>query len=1450
MHQNSAEYSQCGVGLLVSRIHNRTHKIVKKGLIGLRNVEHRGGADRIGKMGDGAGILTEIPWKLLGLQEGKYAVATLFAPQEKERYKKSLEVFEETFSHYHLNIEDYREVPIKPEALGKRARNNMPRIIQAFIKRPEHCRTFSSFDDLLYMAKQMVRTKQKDAGIKGEFFFTSLSSRTIVYKAMATSEQLPEFYPDLKDENFESKYAMFHRRFSTNTLPSWDKVQPFRLVAHNGEINTIEGNRAAAISRERAIGLRADQLITHQGSSDSGNLNGMVEALKYRSSIPHINEILAIMIPPADSEKESPYFHFWSRAMEPWDGPALVAFCDGKRIGARLDRSGFRPCRWHKTRKTFYLSSEAGSFELDPKRIEDQGVLYAGRSVSVHIYNGEPDFSNPNKSDEYHDFHFDARLHRLEASEEYASDVSALGSLDEKLKLFHYNKESLSKELYPMMDEGKEPIGSMGDTARMVALSDVKRPLYHHFFQNFAQVTNPPLDYIREKMVTDMEVILGRKPNIFEPKEMIPPAKALCLDGPVVGLAQLEKIKEHHLFEPTIRVAEIDMTFDSPEVSVEELKRLMDSKSDEAFEAVQNSSTILILSDRKASRERPPLPALLVLRSIQTRLSREGVRMKASLVVDSGEVYNAHQLAVLVGFGASAVCPYMALGMARKSDRPKLENMNPSEREEQTRKALESGLMRIMAKAGISVVRSYQGSELFTLLGLDKEVSHKFFPKHDVLIGGTGYKDIVESIRARLERLDDEELANDFYYKEHASGKKGELHSPTAKSSRALHKVLSEGYEKKNHDEARKLWKEHNQNLSEYPLHMRDLFELKENKITIDEVEHLVKILPRFGSGAMSFGSISAEAQRDLIKAFRTIGGRSNSGEGGENPYYFTDNITASIKQIASGRFGVTAEYLVVGQEVQIKIAQGAKPGEGGQLPGHKVSKDIAFARHSTPGVGLISPPPQHDIYSIEDLKELIYEIKQLKPDLKVSVKLVSGKNIGAIALGVVKAGADVIQISGGNGGTGAASLMSMKHAGLPWEIGLIEVHQLLCQAQLRDQVVLRVDGGLIHGADIIKAAIWGAEQFDFGKMILVAEGCIMARICEKNTCPTGIATQDPKFKKRYKGTPEKIVSYLEQVAKDVRELLADMGLKSLDEVIGRTDLLVPHPKYTQHTEKLDLNFFVKAPQNIFSTREFYQIPFNDLNQRILDDAKINAEQKEWSAHYGIHPTQRAVGASLSGVIAQKIAEQRKKHSEFKQITPPFCAQLSFKGSAGQGFGVFNQEGLMLQLEGEANDSVGKAMSGGRIVVRPHRESEFGTREQVLVGNVALYGATGGQLYVAGLAGDRFAVRNSGASAVVEGVGLHACEYMTGGQVFILGRALDNIGAGMTGGQIFMPQKNMNRVNTDYLMTQDFSQSDLDLMQTMLKEHKQLTDSNMAREFLKNFDQKVKEYVKLIPLES
>lgn len=1430
------EYSNCGVGFLVSLKNDHSHDILQVGLKGLKNVEHRGGSDESGKNGDGAGIMTSIPKELLGIKDN-CAVATIFAPNDKKLYQRSLEVFEQTFAHYYLFVDSYREVPTKPEVLGEKARKGMPKILQAIIKRPKHCRTHASFNEVMYMAKQMVRTKQREAGIKDDFYFTSLSSRTIVYKALCTSSQLEEFYPDLKKSSYKTNFAVFHRRFSTNTLPSWDKVQPFRLLAHNGEINTIEGNRSAAISREKSIGLRTDQLITHHGSSDSGNLNGMVEALKYRSSIPHINEILAIMIPPANSKINSPYFHFWSRAMEPWDGPALVNFCDGKRIGARLDRSGFRPCRWHRTEDIFYLCSEAGSFEIPTSQVMSQGELYAGRSVSIHMFNGEIDFNNPNTSEQYKDAFFDPRVQQIP----YLSPKQKEEKYLEHQKIFYYTKEDLNKELFPMIQTGTEPIGSMGDTARLSALSDIHRSIYYYFYQNFAQVTNPPLDYIREKMVTDLEVYLGRKPNIFEPKELIPPPKAISLPSPIIGLGQLEMVIDSAKEDPTIKTCIIDICFKEGDRG-HELKAAIDQKVQEAISAVQTGHSILILSDRKASRHKHPIPAILVMRAIQVALTRKGVRLRVSIVVDTGEVHNAHQAAVLIGFGASAVCPYLALEMARHEKIPKTEELSRDQREKQLLDALESGLMRIMAKRGISVVRSYQGSELFTILGLGKNIMSELFSKHPLIIGNVDYDEIAKSTMAKIEETQTGEIPNSFIYKEQPAGKKGEKHAPTTKATRKIHDIIKI----KNFDEAYREWSSFTKEQAKIlgPLNIRDLFHPRTSPIEDKIVESREEILKRFGCGAMSFGAISAEAQRDLILAFEKIGGRSNSGEGGENPYYYSEGISASIKQIASGRFGVTAEYLVTGQEVQIKMAQGAKPGEGGQLPGHKVNKEIAFARHSTPGVGLISPPPQHDIYSIEDLKQLIYEIKQLSPKLKVSVKLVSGHNIGAIALGVVKAGADIIQISGGSGGTGAASLMSMKYTGLPWEIGLLEVHKLLVKSQLRDQVILRVDGGLISGQDLYKATLFGAEQFDFGKMALISQGCIMARVCEKNTCPTGIATQDPKFKEKYKGSVEDIVTYLNLVAEELRQCLVSSGFENLNQAIGQIQTLVP-----RKDETLDLSFFQGDNQNlnVFFKKTAQNEKMNSLNKKILEDFKRESKKESLKIElsYPIKSTDRAIPLGLSGYLASENSKfqlgltEKKKNQ--KQV------YLNFFGSAGQGFGAFTGSNTHITLEGEANDSFGKAISGGTLTLRLPKKSQLHSDKNILAGNVCLYGATGGRVYLGGLAGDRFAIRNSGVEAVVEGVGLHACEYMTGGKVIILGRALDNIGAGMTGGILYCHKANIPHINEDYLQEEEIDEQDYSYLKNLLKEYYQQTNSLIAKNAIDDFDLFIKEISKFIP---
>lgn len=1421
------DYSQCGVGFITSLNRSYSHETLQKGLLGLRNVEHRGGSADGGELGDGAGILTSIPFELLGI-DSSYAVASLFTPADEGRYQESIEVFEKTFAHFGLNVESYREIPINPKAIGKVARESMPKMVQAFIKRPKHCRTTTSFDELLYTAKQMVRINMKKEGIKSEFFFSSLSARTIVYKALATSNQLENFYLDLKNPAFKVAFVMFHRRFSTNTLPSWDKVQPFRLIAHNGEINTIEGNRAAAASRELALGLPNDQILTKVGASDSGNLNEMIEALKYRSSMPFLKDILSIMIPPAGSHASS-YFRFWSRAMEPWDGPALVVYCDGKKIGARLDRSGFRPCRWKKTNDYFALCSETGVFDFDPKKVQEQGVLNAGRTVDIHTFKGEVDFHNPDELLENKDFVFDPRLRLLP----YKSPIVKEDRYSQMKNLFYYTKEDLSKELYPMIESGKGAIGSMGDTATLPVLSTIHRSIYDYFFQDFAQVTNPPLDYIREKMVTGLKVYLGRKPNIFSPKEMIPPFKAIELDGPIIGHGQMESL----LAESNVDV--IDICFDRTDETQQFIDRI-DECSELAVKATQNGKNIIVLSDREATFERPPIPSILVMRAVQLKLNRLGIRLKISLVVDSGEIRNDHQIAVLISFGASAVCPYLALDIARYDETLKFtKDLSQDEREQRLIQALKEGVLKIMAKRGISVLRSYQGSELFTIMGLSSEILNKLFKKHKLTLGGLDFNHVLLEILKRTEETKDSSLPNNFIYKEHAGGKLGEKHSITSKKTRLLHKLLREDFAGTESEQ----WQEFKKSIHSDPINIRDFFELKESQIDISNVQAREDVLALFGSGAMSYGSISAESQRDAFLAMNEIGGRSNSGEGGENPYYFSDGITAKIKQIASGRFGVTAEYLVVADEIQIKMAQGAKPGEGGQLMGIKVDEDIARARYSGVGVNLISPPPHHDIYSIEDLKQLIYELKQIKPGVKVSVKLVSGKNIGAIALGVVKAGADIILVSGGSGGTGAANLMSMKHAGLPWEIGLLEVHQLLTETNMRSNVILRVDGGLFTGFDIVMAAIYGAEQFDFGKMLLVAEGCIMARICEKNTCPKGIATQDPKFKKRYQGKVEEIVRYLHYVAEDVRDLLAYSGVKSLSELIGHTDLTRISSKNEEllKVNNLDVDYFF---QNI-SSQKFIKSEFqsdfeaNDLNLEILSDL---GDSQDFSNSYTIKSTDRAVPAMLNGQLATNIAKKRKELGFNNSIVEQEVkVQLEFSGCAGQGFGIFNMPGVDIKLFGEANDSVAKGMSGGLVSISPYRECGLKDATNVLVGNTCLYGATGGEFYLNGMAGDRFAVRNSGASAVIEGVGLHACEYMTAGTVVILGRALKNIGAGMTGGTIYMLKSNEININEDFVMADELEVQDESILNSMIEKHVEVTNSSFVLNSINDF-------IKIIPV--
>jgi len=1446
------EHDACGVGFIASRTGEACHQILLDALHALRCVEHRGGcaADQVSS--DGAGVMTDIPFELLGYRPGEIAVANLFMPQDPARLQRSLETFATTFSFFDLEILGERKVPVDPSVLGEDARRSMPNLRQVILRRPVHCRTDASFDKLLYNAKQVLRTKQSEQGIEREFFFASLSARTIVYKALTRAVDLHRFYLDLQDPRFTTRFALIHRRFSTNTRTSWDKAQPFRLIGHNGEINTIAGNRSRAISREMSIGLKRDQLVTHGSISDSGSLNEIAEAMLYRSSIPHMEDILAIMMPPAEGQTD--FYTFWSRAMEPWDGPAIIMFSDGNTVGARLDRNGFRPARWTLTDDRFILASEAGAFPVDEARVQRKGIVYAGTGVKVDLPTGEIHFRDASLSRENRDAAFDARATPIGSLPDPAPAEGPVSVF--KKTLFTCSKEELEKMIYPMIATGKEAIGSMGDTARPNVFSSEPRPFFDYFFQHFAQVTNPPLDYIREGNITDLRVFLGRAPNIFFPKDLVPLNEALELPRPLLDLGQMRFLAGMQSLEPAesqIVPRTFPILFRRADgiggfhAAIEELAR-------EVRQAVEDGTTVIILSDLDASVDRPPIPGLIALRAVVHTLNESGLRLNASVVMHTAEARTSHHIAALISFGASAVCPYLALEIARRDEHPSFAKLTPDQREQNLMASLESGLLKIMAKCGISVVQSYMSAKLFTAVGLGPELMEIFFPGDASPLGGIGYEELAGDVLLKTSLAAQSgfqnQLLHTHQFRESTKPGEGERHGMTSARSKLVHRLVALDPEL---PEAEALYREYLESLrADEPINPRHLLAFRQAPAPLPllEVEPRSEILSRFGAGAMSFGAVSAESQRDLILAMEAVGGRSNSGEGGENPFYWTDGLTASTKQVASARFGVTAEYLVSGEEIQIKVAQGAKPGEGGQLMKVKVDATIAQARFSLPGVDLISPPPLHDIYSIEDLKELIYELKQVHPGAKISVKLVSGTGIGTIAMGVAKAGADIIYIAGGDGGTGAATLGSMKHAGLPWEIGLVEAHQTLRENRMRDQVELRVDGGLLTGKDLVTAAILGAEGFEFGKLLLVAEGCVMARICEKNTCPAGIATHDPKFKARYTGTPEAIQRMLTHLAKDVRRHLAHLGIGRLEELRDRTDLLTVAPEHAAFVQdrKLDLSSFLAVPTEpeAGASALFQPEGVGLLNQEIVEAARPFLEQEATQElDFTIGTEDRGVLATLSGAIAQGIRERRRVGAD---PAVPGLLRLRFSGSAGQGFGAFLTEGVQVQLLGEANDSVAKSMSGGTLSLRPGPQATFAPEENAILGNGALYGATGGRFFARGLAGDRFAVRNSGAHAVVEGAGHHACEYMTRGAVAILGPVLNNAGAGMTGGGLFLRRQYASSVNGDYLAAVDWHPEEEALFRSLLEAHGAETESQTAVALLADWPGTLQAFSPFLPV--
>lgn len=1435
--EDARERGACGTGFVALRSEEPSRAPLVAALRALTCIEHRGAclADRV--TGDGAGVMTDIPFDHLGVARGSVALANLFVMGDRDRREGALSVFRSTFATMGLTVVDEREVPTAPRVLGRVAKETMPHMRHVFLAWPAHCRTPLSFNTLLHLAKQKTRSRLRENGFDRALFFSSLSDSTVVYKALSRAEDLVEFYPDLQSSAYRTRFALFHRRFSTNTRTTWDKAQPFRVIAHNGEINTITGNRSLATSREKALGLPKDELLTRDGTSDSGNLNEMVEALRFRSSIPFVSDALALIVPPAFPE--SSYTRFWSRACEPWDGPALLTYCDGHAIGARIDRNGFRPCRYMMTDDAFYLSSEAGLFDVDPERVVEKGTLAAGSGVRMLLGRREVSFKDASESGANEGAHFDPRLLRLGPVR-----APTEPSVVDKQGLFGFTVEERDKTLAPMAASGKEPISSMGDTAALAVLSDENRSFFDFFSQGFAQVTNPPLDYLREALVTDLSVYLGRAPNVFAPKELIPPRAALHLDSPVLSLAEQDAILalgEEPSASRSLRSRVVDVCF--PKAGgARAFREALDRVARDALAAVDDGVSIVVLSDRAASADNPALPSLLALRAAVVALNDAGQRLRASLVVDACDARGPHAVSALVSFGAQAVCPRLALELARFGALTGTEGKSPDEREQNVVRALSFGLLRVMAKMGISVARSYMSTKLFTPIGVGDEILKKYFHGKSAPIGGIGLDELCRRVVATTEGDTAAARPSQHLLKEDARGQIGERHSMTAARARAVHALVERGTVPARVLDDALARSALASDDDDRPTAIRHLLDLAPAyaPMALDDVEPSSAILRRFGAGAMSFGAISKDAQRDLIVAMRALGARSNSGEGGENPWYFVDGTRATTKQIASARFGVTAEYVVESDELEIKIAQGAKPGEGGQLMGAKVDEEIARARHATPGTDLISPPPLHDIYSIEDLKELIYELRELAPGRPVVVKLVAGASIGTIAVGVVKAGADVIHISGGDGGTGAAAQSSMRHAGLPWELGLVEVHRALVENELRHHVKLRADGGLSNGRDVVIACMLGADEVAFGKLLLVAEGCIMARVCEKNTCPRGIATHDPRFVAKYRGDAAHVRTLLEIVAAEVREHLAALGLRSLDDVVGRVDLL--RERASARARMLEVGVSLSrllepAPVTTMTGARERHVPAS-LNDRIdaLTRDVVEGRAPRVSATLDIASTDRATLARLSGALATRSAGERRvarlrgepTGRERRFTLDEGSLTFVFEGSAGQGFAAFLVDGIDVTLVGEANDGVAKSISGGRVVVRPDPRARFAPEEQVIIGNTALYGATGGVVVVSGRAGDRFAVRNSGARAIVDGAGLHACAYMTGGTIAILGPVGPNAGAGMTGGTLFLPAAYATNVNTDTVRVRALDDGALTELRTLLEWQRDLAMSPRA----------------------
>ncbi|MFC0559958.1 glutamate synthase large subunit [Halalkalibacter alkalisediminis] len=1473
------EHDNCGIGFLAHMKGKKSHQIVEDALHILRNLEHRGGQGDEVNTGDGAGILLQIPHHFFekvcladGVtlpETGEYGVGMLFLPQDEEARECCEKGLEAIIEKEGMELLGWRTVPVDDSMLGNAAKAAMPYIRQLFIKRNPGLKTELDFERKLYVIRKRAEKELISFVPEDEsFYFASLSSRTIVYKGMLTTEQVDQFFLDIPDPDFETAIALVHSRFSTNTFPSWERAHPNRYMIHNGEINTVKGNVNWMHAREAmfesdAFGSDLEKIhpVVDKDGSDSSMFDNTIEFLSLSGRSMAHSAMMMIPEPWQNDEHMSPekkaFYEFHSTLMEPWDGPTAIVFTDGKQIGACLDRNGLRPSRYYVTKDDYIImSSEVGVLDIEPENILYKERLHPGHMLLVDTEEGRiiPDDEIKHQIASEHPYEDWVNDHLiqiedvLETAHVENTDFKNLGT---RQLAFGYTYEELSKVIQPMVKEGVDPVGSMGYDSPLAVLSKRPQLLYNYFKQLFAQVTNPPIDAIREEVVTAMGTTIGAERNLLNPEPLS--CRHIHLPYPILDNEELAKLR-HNKMEGFKSIT-LPITFD---VSKEDnqLEDALNSLFARADAAIKAGHTLIILSDRGVSATQAAIPALLAVSGLHHHLIRQGTRTQVSLLVESGEPREVHHFACLLGFGAEAINPYLVFdsidGLIQDG---LLEEISYVEAVNKYVKAASKGIMKVLSKMGISTIQSYRGAQIFEAVGIHESVVDKYFTWTTTRIGGINLEIIEKEVRTRHSRAYSDQEGVDKALDPGDDLQWRRNGDPHQYNPHTIH-MLQNACRTNNFNLFKKYSNAINEQTKEQTT-LRGLLAFKEGRtsISLDEVEPVEEIFKRFRTGAMSFGSISQEAHETLAIAMNRIGGKSNTGEGGEDPNRFTpdengDLRRSSIKQVASGRFGVTSHYLVNADEIQIKVAQGAKPGEGGQLPGNKVYPWVAEVRGSTPGVGLISPPPHHDIYSIEDLAELIHDLKNANPTAKVSVKLVAGTGVGTIAAGVAKGRADGIIISGYDGGTGAAARTSIKHTGLPWEIGLAETHQTLLLNNLRDRVTLETDGKLMTGRDVVTAALLGAEEFAFSTAPLVVLGCIVMRVCHLDTCPVGIATQNPELRKKYMGQAEHVENFMRFVAEEIRELMAELGIRKIDELIGRTDLLEMNKNVDNwKAEHLDLSNLLYQPKpdnherNYCTKSQDHQLEASlDMRELLAVSQPALERGEKVHAQFPIKNVDRVVGTIVGSHISKRYGAKG---------LPEDTITFDFKGSAGQSFGAFIPKGMTLRLEGDANDYTAKGLSGGKIIVYPPVASTFKAEDNILIGNTSFYGATSGEAYINGIAGERFAVRNSGVKVVVEGVGDHGLEYMTGGVVVNLGTVGKNFAAGMSGGVAFVLDEDGTfdkKCNKEMVHLEPVIETkDIDQLRTLLENHSSYTKSTRAADILTNWNDYLTKFVKVIP---